>query len=779
MTTFPAPKVSFVGGGVRLSDERSSAELSVHDRLGPWTLIAVLRAETAAPIAVVERVADAEGTILYLDESGVLLSLGKTLEPTAAPQPGDSCELVEATLPGSDGDILRATFLAADGDPSMAAVAAAIPPIRRIADGEAERPHTFVGSPDSLDVLPIYYDSLRATNRVSPSVVAPAIREVIESQRIEEGLIGGWLPAVRFVYRLEDHSHWESVTFADPVRASFHSQPVWYRYTHVGADGRLLEVRYVDSYLPYPVGEAPEASEFYEALLKLHDYWSVRLDGGTRVELPERWITDFVRHSFVLDQITRTGDRPRYGVVDRVYGAPEHDGFQDTLNASAAAYLEWGRADVARRYLENYFEDFVRPDGTIDYRGPELGQYARMLTMLAQYHAYAGDESLADTHRVKVDAITGILLDRRELALDLPPENPAHGLIHGRHEADISFDTPTLGTADYERPYFSNSAEAARGLRDLGMMWSTIGSRRGDSELSARGARLQSVSAELSRALEHSIERSWIERDGKRRLPLFAGATRLHLDAPYRSTPESYDENRVWGELLHSGMVRRALVEHVVDSAAKDGDSIFGIFGNRKLLVSFTGYGIAYSLVQHDLVREFLLFFYAHAAHLHTRGTWTVLECADPDRDRAQHWPYCLPGQLTIPALVRWMLVFEDPQSGELWLAKATPRSWLDDGEVIAVDHAPTAQGSVAYRISSDVGRRTIQADIDLGSGRSTSTHLRLRAPDPLKMYEVSVDGVPWRDFDPELETVRLAAGTTRASVLVRYEVEACGPRRR
>ena len=85
-------------------------------------------------------------------------------------------------------------------------------------------------------------------------------------------------------------------------------------------------------------------------------------------------------------------------------------------------------------------------------------------------------------------------------------------------------------------------------------------------------------------------------------------------------------------------------------------------------------------MIQHDLVREFLLLYYAHAFHMHTRGTWTAFECVDMDRDGAEHLPYCAPAQLTIPILTKWMLVFEDSLAFEVWLAKAVPRRWLADG---------------------------------------------------------------------------------------------------
>jgi hypothetical protein len=330
-------------------------------------------------------------------------------------------------------------------------------------------------------------------------------------------------------------------------------------------------------------------------------------------------------------------------------------------------------------------------------------------------------------------------------------------MISGRHEADISFDTPTLGFLDYERPYLSNSAEAARGARDLGVAVERAGELRASPGWVQKGSGLRDWAESLRADLLRSVERSWIERDGVRRLPLIAGSPVLARDAAYRATPESYDDNRVWAELLHSGLMDAGTVGDIIRGGALQGDTAFGIFGNRKLTVAFTGHGVAFALLQHDLVREYLLFFFAHAAHLHTRGTWTALECVDLDRSRAEHWPYCLPAQMTIPLLAKWMLVFEDPHTGELWLAKATPRQWLAIGETTEVRAAPTSEGAVALRIESFA--TSVDAVAVLPRPRGTRTWLRIRLPEDRKVVSVERDGAPWTAYDAAREAIVIPPG--------------------
>ncbi len=770
--TNAVPAVRFDGDAVLVTPEGGpESVVAVHGTAGGWTLMAVFEHE-GRPVGVLEELGAVDGRVAFLSADGPLALLPSTLEDTSEPETGLYRGFAKEEVVAGPRDVLREAFLADEGDPSYADVAAAIPPVRRIAENQWERPHTFLGSPDSFDVVPVHYDALRATNRVNPAVVAPDLVPAITDQHLLEGIVGGSLPTVRLGYPVPDGGRWESLAFAPPESATTLAQPVWYRFVRLDPAGGLRTVRYVDTYLPYPRPTEPDPAGFYRALLGLHAYWDARVRPRMTVDLPEPWIADFVRHAFTLEQITRFGDHPKYGVVDRIYGGAEHDGFQDILTASAAAYLEWGMPDVAARYLDNYFTEFVRDDGSIAYRGPEIGQYGRMLTVLAQHWSFSRDDSMLRRHEEKVRAIADLLLERREDALRRSSDAADYGMIAGRHEADISFDTPTLGVLDYERPYFSNSAEAARGFRDLGRALRLAGRIDGRDGWLETGLRLGEEGDALAADLRRSIERSWIERNGFRQLPIIAGSPILHRDAPYRSIPESYDDNRVWFELLHSGMLDAETVRSIVEAGSRRGDSTFGIFGNRKLAVAFMAHGVGYGLLQHDLVREFLLLYYAHAAHLHTRGTWTALECADLDRSRAEHWPYCLPAQMTIPLLTKWMLVFEDPQTDELWLAKATPREWLRAGQRIEVAGAPTSAGPVDYRIAVSDGR--VDACVTLRTRRPADIWLRLRLPDDHVVDTVQVLGA-FGTWHSEREAVCLSEAVP-GDITIEVRTRAIGP---
>lgn len=116
----------------------------------------------------------------------------------------------------------------------------------------------------------------------------------------------------------------------------------------------------------------------------------------------------------------------------------------------------------------------------------------------------------------------------------------------------------------------------------------------------------------------------------------------------------------------------------------------------------------------------------------------------------------------------RNLLVMED--GGKLWLARATPRDWLQQGEKISVKHAPTHFGTIDYEIVSDVDAGAITATVTLPDrDRTAEVWLRLRSPNAAPIKSVTVDGKPWKDFDAKLEVVKLHGLTGTVKVEARY----------
>ena len=103
----------------------------------------------------------------------------------------------------------------------------------------------------------------------------------------------------------------------------------------------------------------------------------------------------------------------------------------------------------------------------------------------------------------------------------------------------------------------------------------------------------------------------------------------------------------------------------------------------------------------------------------------------------------------------RNLLVMEDGQ--DLWLARATPRAWLEQGKKIAVKNAPTHFGTVDYEIVSDVDHGKIAATVKMPSRNPPQdSAVAAAASQAAPIKSVTVNGKPWTDFDRGKETILL-----------------------
>jgi len=116
----------------------------------------------------------------------------------------------------------------------------------------------------------------------------------------------------------------------------------------------------------------------------------------------------------------------------------------------------------------------------------------------------------------------------------------------------------------------------------------------------------------------------------------------------------------------------------------------------------------------------------------------------------------------------RNMLVMEIGDS--LWLARATPRAWLEQGKRISVRNSPTYFGTVAYEIVSDADNGKISATVEMPSRRSPrEVLLRLRHPKTAPIKSVAINGKESKEFDAAREVVRLNNAAGKVAVTVSY----------
>jgi len=705
--------------------------------VGAWTLMAVIE-EPQGNLAVFEDMTDRRGSIAYIGKQGVVLSLSKSLEPTSA-APGSLYRgRTREEIAKSEKDILGEELLAGTADPDYDAVAAALPPLHV---------PSFVGTRRSDDKPTFAFGAFSDEIYVDLGKLFSGIRDARARNEVWEGLIGGWLPVNRFVFPTSDRGYWEETMFAEEP-GHFWTQPIWYRALLIEGT-QVKEAHYYYHHLPFPPRGEPSAAEFYKALYHVHEVWAHQLNPPMKINVPDPSLREFCLHALLLEQITRVGDHPKYGYpplgginVFGGYGYNNVDTFQDTFNTSVIAFLEWGLSDVAGRYIDDYFTNSVRDDGSIDTRGPEIGQYGKMLTAVAKYYAYSHDEKLLRKHQKKLEAIVDLFRMLRKQSKEVRATDISYGIIRGWSEHDSSLK---IDPYRFMLPHFSNNAEAARGFHDLGETWVEMGRKLPDPHLEKEGRTMLRESLEMKKDMDSAIERSIDRSQQPPYVPAVAG------DTP------TYGKGRAYAEMLESAELTEEQAKELTDSLAARGESLFGLPRGGEYYNGFLAFGPAYARIFYDRPRDFLLLYYAHRAHIYSRGNWGAVEGAQIDGTLAG--PYCTPSEVGVPTFTKWMLVFEQPDDPVVWLAKATPRIWLEQGKTIAVTDAPTRFGNIGYELDSDIEHGRISAVLHLPGGYRARTKLRLRVPGGKVLRSVTLNGTAWTDFSPEQEVVNLPPG--------------------
>lgn len=666
---------------------------------------------------------------------------------------------------GMAGADLLADKLLERGDPDPEMVRSAAPPLGSATGGNpgARVPwNAIVGTRECSDTMPVFPGG--NTRTYHPAQYFPELRAPGLAQKRYEGLLGGWMPAVRKVFPLADGAYCELIVFGDVEARDKFIVQTWHRTARI-ENGKIVKVVYGHSYPAFPPGRVdPKPEEFYRALLVLAGYWDRQLRDFAAVSTPHNVWIDMAKHAVAKELMVRPGGvYPKYGAVDRDYYGSEYDGFQDVFTSAVYTNLEWGRFEPARQIIDNYFSDFVDSKGMVNMRGPETAQFGMTLSLMARYFGYTRDGALLAKHRAKIEATAGLLAAMHDESLRLPRENPGYGLIHGWSESDACL---ALEPATWWKPYFANSAFAARGLKDIGRVWPESG---GGAKIAQDWLRRAKV---LQDATVASMEKT-VRRDLN---PPYIGplpGTKLTFRESMeqeRPSPQQWP-HRPYAELLQADVLPANLANTVIDCMRAYGATTLGVVANvgrarpgGRAILGFISYGYAQMLLRLDRVEEYLLFLYSHRYHDHTPGSWTAGEVAGIAGGTAL---FCIPAQQTIPLLVRWMLVLEDSDEDRLYVGKGLPRDWVASGRPVKIEQAPTRWGRVNFELVAKPATKSVVATVELArAGLPRELHVKLRMPVRQRVRSATVNGRAGVIGGLHGDTVVIATGRER-----RFEV--------
>ena len=138
-----------------------------------------------------------------------------------------------------------------------------------------------------------------------------------------------------------------------------------------------------------------------------------------------------------------------------------------------------------------------------------MSENARTLTLAAQYYFHTRDAQLLLTYATKLQGIAKLLERRRNESLAAYPVGDARrGMIIGDDEADL-WGQRREGALT-ELPFFSITAEAWRGFRDVGQALGEVGQAAGRADVIALAAHLSAAAPAVLRDLHASMALTWV-----------------------------------------------------------------------------------------------------------------------------------------------------------------------------------------------------------------------------------------------------------------------------
>lgn len=479
------------------------------------------------------------------------------------------------------------------------------------------------------------------------------------------------------------------------------------------------------------------AGEFYTKLADYDDFYSTTLSEGMHIDLPDsdRRQADMARSVLLSAWGNYVGDQSNYGNGATYWSIAREDNGSLPLNVLSVeeANLEWGLCSVSLPHIQFYHENYIRPDGSINYYswGPyhdSYGDAGRLASLFVKATQLCPDEVWINHNTPFVERLAYWMLEKRQNAT--AASLPAHqkGLVVGVPEHDWH--------ATKDKYFYSNNLVLLRGMEEFGSFL-----LQDESRNATLGNLLLTDAVQFRSDIAASLKLCTVFNDGS---PYFLPPIAETNFTPYeRMTYGSWKSNRYpeysnfrfYPEMLLADVMPRDLETVLLQWHNHRGGRIGGAsrWGNWLDDMPVTGWG--YGALTNNQTNNFLALLYGHAANYQSRGTFHSTEQLSFQGEgwyrHFLHWPnpkpnatwtphsglqyygsendvsFCIVSQVIIARMTRWQLVFEDfyrpehqdTMQGAIWLARAAPKRWFNTGSGFNVTNAPTRFGRLSYQL--------------------------------------------------------------------------------
>lgn len=485
--------------------------------------------------------------------------------------------------------------------------------------------------------------------------------------------------------------------------------------------------------------------DYDQALRQTVDFWNAWLAKGAQFEVPEKVVNDLFRASlWHALRLPRRHD----GRIDLPYSNFAYDQTGTPWPVNQAVYIDYmlfglrGYGAVAAEEIDAQYRNNQEQNGHVSGYANWLVYTPGMLYATAQN--YLLSHNRAELDRVMPESLKALAWCLEQVKSAERRDGLGKGLVSG-----------PLNDLTGEGLWAFNQAYMYAGLELFGRVLEDIGDPRG------REAR--AVAAQLAKAVDHAF------RTASARSPLVE--LRDHTWIPYVPC-EVNTHGRMMTDWYPTDVDTGPL--HMLRLKAIQPGSDLGdwLLNDHEDNLFFRGWGIANEPVYNqsgtaylwrDDPKAVIRTFYSYMASAFSHSA------LEPVEHRFTHGQYFGPPSTDGAwfELYRHMLILERDDN-TLLLAGFTPRRWLEPGQRVRVERAPTRYGVLSMTVQNQGG--VLTADVDLeGRARPAAVLVRFRHPQGAPMKSVTVNGRAWTDFDAAREWVRLPAGEKSCRIAVQY----------
>ncbi len=473
---------------------------------------------------------------------------------------------------------------------------------------------------------------------------------------------------------------------------------------------------------PAEPGRAMTAEAFDGQQRECVKAWRDLLNRGAKFVVPELIVNDAWRATLVGNLMLASGDRLQYS-AGNAYGKLYEAECGDTLRS----LMLFGQRDAAPAMLKPLLE--------FDREATRFHVAGQKLQLLAYYYWLTRDAGTIHAYEPLWRPSVELILSNREPGSGLLPKD--------NYAGDISEKVYSL----------SSNANCWRGLCDVAAMLDDMGEQDEANVLlraaaDFRGKILDAVACSERLDTTPPFIPVALLSDEPAHDPLTATrqGSYYNLICPYVIGSEvfgqgSQREDWLLGYLQNHGAVAMGMIRTTPHQGQFDGEpGVNPLYGLRYQL----------ALLRRDEREKALVGFYGQLAQGMTRGTYIGGEGSRFLHGDANGRSFYLPPNSSSNAT--WLLTLrnllvqdwdldEDGKPDTLRLLFAVPRRWLEDGQQIRVENAPTQFGRVSCRLESKLNDGYIEIHVTPPPRPAKTILLRAPLPTGWHVESVAING--------------------------------------